>query len=154
MPISPLSTHTMAPPFPMGVVEPAAACPGGGLARSAAGRATPPPLSMIRGGLTRLRYHRSASIAAAVATIVAASVVPTISAGCAEPYVIRMAISVVGVLIFAGLTAYDTQKIKSMYFYVRGTDFVGKSVIMGALNLYLDFINMFLFLLRFLGNRN
>ncbi|MGN6692173.1 MAG: Bax inhibitor-1/YccA family protein [Sphingopyxis sp.] len=65
---------------------------------------------------------------------------------------LAMAISVVGVLIFAGLTAYDTQKIKSMYFYVRGTDFVGKSVIMGALNLYLDFINMFMFLLRLFGS--
>ena len=65
-----------------------------------------------------------------------------------------MVISFIGVLLFAGLTAYDTQKIKSMYFYVRGTDFVGKSVIMGALTLYLDFINLFLFLLRFLGNRD
>lgn len=64
-----------------------------------------------------------------------------------------MAISVIGVLIFAGLTAYDTQKIKSMYFYVRGTDFVGKSVVMGALTLYLDFVNMFTFLLNILGSR-
>lgn len=66
---------------------------------------------------------------------------------------LSLVISIVGVLVFAGLTAYDTQKIKSMYFYVRGTDFVGKSVVMGALNLYLDFINMFMFLLRLLGNR-
>ena len=64
-----------------------------------------------------------------------------------------LAISAIGVLIFAGLTAYDTQKIKSMYDYVRGTDMMGKTVIMGALNLYLDFINMFLFLLRFMGDR-
>src|SRR3546814_20317334 len=64
------------------------------------------------------------------------------------------AISAVGVLLFAGLTAYDTQKIKSMYFYVRGTDFVGKSVVMGALTLYLDFVNMFTFLLNLLGTRN
>jgi FtsH-binding integral membrane protein len=63
-----------------------------------------------------------------------------------------LAISVIGVLVFAGLTAYDTQKIKSMYFHVRGSDFVGKSVVMGALNLYLDFINMFLFLLRLFGS--
>lgn len=63
------------------------------------------------------------------------------------------AISAIGVLIFAGLTAYDTQKIKSMYAYVAGTDMMGKSVVMGALSLYLDFINMFLFLLRFMGNR-
>mgnify|MGYP003579147473 CR=1 FL=1 len=64
-----------------------------------------------------------------------------------------MAISAIGVLLFAGLTAYDTQKIKSMYEYVRGTDMMGKVVIMGALNLYLDFINMFTFLLSFMGNR-
>src|SRR3546814_667289 len=65
---------------------------------------------------------------------------------------LSLAISVIGVLVFAGLTAYDTQKIKSMYFHVRGTDFVGKSVVMGALNLYLDFINMFMFLLRLMGS--
>jgi uncharacterized protein len=63
-------------------------------------------------------------------------------------------ISCAGVLIFAGLTAYDTQKIKSMYQYIAGTDMVGKSAIMGALTLYLDFINMFQFLLSFLGNRD
>lgn len=62
-------------------------------------------------------------------------------------------VSVVGVLLFAGLTAYDTQRIKSSYFAVRGTSFYGKSAIMGALQLYLDFINMFLFLLRFMGNQ-
>lgn len=61
-------------------------------------------------------------------------------------------ISALGVLIFAGLTAYDTQMLKEQYAYVRGTDFMGKAVIMGALNLYLDFINMFMFLLRFLGS--
>lgn len=61
-------------------------------------------------------------------------------------------ISALGVLIFAGFTAYDTQKIKSMYVHVRGTDMMGKVVIMGALNLYLDFINMFLFLLRLFGS--
>lgn len=64
-----------------------------------------------------------------------------------------LVISFVGVLLFAGLTAYDTQKIKSIYAHVAGTDMMGKSVVMGALNLYLDFINMFLFLLRFMGNR-
>jgi len=64
-----------------------------------------------------------------------------------------LAISAIGVLLFAGLTAYDTQRIKSMYAYVAGTDMMGKTVVMGALNLYLDFINMFLFLLRFMGNR-
>ena len=65
----------------------------------------------------------------------------------------HMAISAIGVLLFAGLTAYDTQKIKSMYAYVAGTDMMGKTVIMGALTLYLDFINMFQFLLSFMGNR-
>ena len=61
------------------------------------------------------------------------------------------AVSFLGVLIFAGLTAYDTQKLKNIYSSVRGTPMMGKVVIMGALNLYLDFINMFLFLLRFMG---
>ena len=66
----------------------------------------------------------------------------------------NLVISFVGVLIFAGLTAYDTQKIKSMYAYVAGTDMMGKTVIMGALSLYLDFINMFQFLLQFMGSRD
>ena len=65
----------------------------------------------------------------------------------------HMAISAIGVLLFAGLTAYDTQRIKSMYAHVAGTDMLGKTVIMGALSLYLDFINMFTFLLSFMGNR-
>jgi FtsH-binding integral membrane protein len=65
----------------------------------------------------------------------------------------HLMISAIGVLIFAGLTAYDTQKIKSMYAHVAGTDMMGKVVIMGALNLYLDFINMFMFLLSFMGDR-
>jgi FtsH-binding integral membrane protein len=65
-----------------------------------------------------------------------------------------MTISLVGVLIFAGLTAYDTQKIKSMYFVVGSTGEVAQKVaVMGALALYLDFINMFMFLLRFMGDR-
>jgi uncharacterized protein len=64
-----------------------------------------------------------------------------------------LAISAIGVLLFAGLTAYDTQRIKSMYFHVQGSEMMGKTVIMGALTLYLDFINMFQFLLSFMGNR-
>lgn len=64
-----------------------------------------------------------------------------------------LVISAIGVLLFAGLTAYDTQKIKSMYFMVGGTTFAGKAIVMGALTLYLDFINLFLFLLRFMGDR-
>jgi FtsH-binding integral membrane protein len=66
----------------------------------------------------------------------------------------NLVISFVGVLIFAGLTAYDTQRIKSMYAYVAGSDMLGKTVIMGALSLYLDFINMFQFLLSFMGQRD
>jgi FtsH-binding integral membrane protein len=63
------------------------------------------------------------------------------------------AISVIGVLIFTGLTAYDTQKIKEMYSESWGAVANGKLALMGALNLYLDFINLFLMMLRLLGNR-
>src|SRR5690606_31048409 len=66
---------------------------------------------------------------------------------------LQLAVSFIGVLLFAGLTAYDTQRIKSMYFYVQGTDMLGKTAIMGALSLYLDFVNMFTFLLQFMGSR-
>ena len=66
---------------------------------------------------------------------------------------LQLAISAVGVLLFAGLTAYDTQRIKGLYDQVAGTDMFGRVVIMGALSLYLDFINMFLFLLQFMGDR-
>jgi FtsH-binding integral membrane protein len=63
-------------------------------------------------------------------------------------------INVLGVLIFTGLTAWDTQKIKNTYYAVGGDVAVaGKAAIMGALSLYLDFLNIFLFLLRFMGNR-
>ncbi len=68
--------------------------------------------------------------------------------------VMNLVISAIGVLLFAGLTAYDTQRIKGMYEYVAGTDMMGKAVIMGALSLYLDFINMFQFLLSFMGSRD
>ena len=61
--------------------------------------------------------------------------------------------SAVGVLLFAGLTAYDTQSIKNTYFQVQGTSVEDKSAIMGAVRLYLDFINLFMFLLQFLGVR-
>ena len=66
---------------------------------------------------------------------------------------LQFAISILGVLIFAGLTAWDTQRLKAEYAYVQGTEFAGKAVVLGALTLYLDFINMFQFLLSFLGNR-
>ncbi|WP_022707409.1 Bax inhibitor-1/YccA family protein [Paracoccus zeaxanthinifaciens] len=67
----------------------------------------------------------------------------------------QFAISVIGVLIFAGLTAYDTQNIKNTYLQMAGSDsdFIGKTAIMGALRLYLDFLNLFMFLLQFMGNR-
>ena len=67
---------------------------------------------------------------------------------------INFVVSVLGVLIFTGLTAWDTQKIKNTYYAVGGDAAVaGKAAIMGALSLYLDFLNIFLFLLRFMGNR-
>jgi FtsH-binding integral membrane protein len=66
----------------------------------------------------------------------------------------QLVISFIGVLLFAGLTAYDTQRIKSMYAYVAGSEMVGKTAIMGALSLYLDFVNMFQFLLSFMGQRD
>ncbi len=67
---------------------------------------------------------------------------------------LQFAISSIGVLIFAGLTAYDTQKIKEMYLESDDVAVTGRKAIMGALRLYLDFINLFTFLLQFLGNRN
>jgi len=67
---------------------------------------------------------------------------------------IDFAVSALGVVIFTGLTAWDTQKIKNTYYQVGGdTAVAGKAAIMGALSLYLDFLNIFLFLLRFMGNR-
>ena len=67
---------------------------------------------------------------------------------------LQFAISVIGVLVFAGLTAYDTQQIKDNYYAVMGdTVAMTKGAIMGALNLYLDFINMFVSLLSLFGNR-
>ena len=62
------------------------------------------------------------------------------------------AISVIGVLAFTGLTAYDTQKIKEMYYAGDDGTVAGRKAIMGALSLYLDFVNLFLFLLRLFGN--
>ncbi len=66
---------------------------------------------------------------------------------------LQFAISVIGVLVFAGLTAYDTQQIKEMYYEGDNQLVAGRKAIMGALRLYLDFINLFMFLLQFLGNR-
>jgi FtsH-binding integral membrane protein len=70
---------------------------------------------------------------------------------------LQWAISILGVLIFSGLTAYDTQSIKNEYLGMRATPggeaWLEKGAVMGALRLYLDFINMFMFLLQLLGNR-
>ena len=67
---------------------------------------------------------------------------------------LHFAVSVIGVLIFAGLTAYDTQDIKRIYYAGDTREVAEKKAILGALRLYLDFINMFIFLLQFMGNRD
>jgi len=67
--------------------------------------------------------------------------------------VVQFVVSVLGVLIFTGLTAYDTQSIKANYIAGDDSDTAGKKAILGALRLYLDFINLFLYMLRFMGNR-
>ncbi len=82
--------------------------------------------------------------------IIVASVVNIFLASAMMQWVI----SVIGVLVFTGLTAYDTQKIKEMYSHADSEATMGKKAIMGALRLYLDFINLFLMLLRLFGNRN
>ena len=67
---------------------------------------------------------------------------------------LQFAVSALGVLIFAGLTAYDTQRLKNSYdFVAQDATAAGRASIMGALQLYLDFINLFMFLLHFMGNR-
>ena len=69
---------------------------------------------------------------------------------------LMFAVSALGVLIFAGLTAYDTQSIKNTYLQMRaaeGEAYLGKAAIMGALSLYLDFLNMFMMLLQLFGQR-
>lgn len=66
---------------------------------------------------------------------------------------VQFAISVIGVLVFTGLTAWDTQRIKEMYWEGDGSVVVGKKAIMGALSLYLDFINLFIMLMQLMGTR-
>jgi FtsH-binding integral membrane protein len=66
---------------------------------------------------------------------------------------VTFVVSIIGVLVFAGLTAYDTQNLKRTYYGVSGTGVEEHSAIMGATQLYLDFVNLFLFLLRFIGDR-
>ncbi len=64
---------------------------------------------------------------------------------------VEFALSVIGVIVFTGLIAYDTQKLKALYY--QGADIDNKTGILAALTLYLDFINLFIYLLRFLGDR-
>jgi FtsH-binding integral membrane protein len=64
---------------------------------------------------------------------------------------LHFAISVIGVLVFVGLTAYDTQRIKELYYELDASDVVARKAIMGALSLYLDFINLFVMLLQLFG---
>jgi uncharacterized protein len=66
---------------------------------------------------------------------------------------LQFAVSVIGVLVFAGLTAYDTQQIKEMYYAGDDGTAVGRKAVMGALRLYLDFINLFMLLLQLFGDR-
>ena len=66
---------------------------------------------------------------------------------------LQFAISVIGVLVFTGLTAYDTQSIKEMYYEGDGYEIAGKKAVMGALRLYLDFVNLFMMLIQLLGVR-
>ena len=81
--------------------------------------------------------------------IIIASIVNMIMKSSMMYYVI----SILGVLIFVGLTAYDTQKIKNMYLASDSGEIIGKKAVMGALTLYLDFINLFIMLLRLFGQR-
>ena len=66
---------------------------------------------------------------------------------------LQFAVSVIGVIVFTGLTAWDTQQIKEMYYEGDGPEIAGKKAIMGALRLYLDFINLFMMLLQLMGTR-
>ena len=66
---------------------------------------------------------------------------------------VQFAISIIGVVVFTGLTAWDTQRIKEMYWEGDGGEIAGKKAVMGALQLYLDFINLFIMLMQLMGNR-
>ena len=110
------------------------------------------------GGLSLYGYTTSRSLSGmgsflmmGVIGLVIASLVNIFLASSA----LQFAISAIGVLLFAGLTAYDTQKLKEMYLYGNyDGETAAKVSVYGALTLYLDFINMFQFLLQFMGNRN
>ena len=66
---------------------------------------------------------------------------------------VQFAISIIGVIVFVGLTAYDTQRIKEMYLESDTAEIAGKKAVLGALALYLDFINLFMLLLQLFGQR-
>ena len=108
-------------------------------------------------GALSLYGYTTKSNLSAMGTFLIMGVVGLIVAMIANMFIhsngLALIISGIGVLIFAGLTAYDTQKLKNIYAQVADSDFRGRSVVMGALTLYLDFINLFTFLLRFTGGR-
>jgi uncharacterized protein len=66
---------------------------------------------------------------------------------------LQLAISIIGVFVFVGLTAYDTQRIKEMYLESDTAEIAGKKAVLGALALHLDFINLFMMLLQLFGQR-
>jgi FtsH-binding integral membrane protein len=66
---------------------------------------------------------------------------------------LQLAVSIIGVVVFTGLTAWDTQRLKSEYLYYAGTQALGKLQVMGALSLYLNFVNLFQMLLSLTGQR-
>ena len=66
---------------------------------------------------------------------------------------LQFAISVIGVIVFTGLTAWDTQRIKELYTQLDGSEIAGKKALMGALSLYLNFINMFIMLMQLFGTQ-
>jgi hypothetical protein len=72
---------------------------------------------------------------------------------CVGSNALQFAISIIGVIVFVGLTAYDTQRIKEMYLESDSADIAGKKAMLGALSLYLDFINLFMIFLQLFGQR-
>lgn len=114
------------------------------------------------GGLSLYGYTTKRNLSA-MGSFLVMGVIGLIVASIANIFIassaLQFAISALGVLIFAGLTAYDTQSIKNGYLEMaqmgaEGEAYMGKGAIMGALRLYMDFLNMFMFLLQFMGNRN
>jgi FtsH-binding integral membrane protein len=102
------------------------------------------------GYTTRADLARSASfLLMGLVGIIIASIVNVFLASS----IVQLAISVVGVIVFVGLTAYDTQRIKEIYLNSDSPAIAGKKAIMGALALYLDFLNLFILLMQLTGNR-